>query len=185
MNDAKLAYDTTHCECLSLVRAMLLLDTTWTVLDLPSPLIKTRLSGSENFWTWQENLAAGDNVCPNLSSTSSPARIYRASNSWRFIATKSDRSQSNANQRLHTRTHHYHLCPSENAEATVLYMQDYAVLNDNEGTEIPALHAIVTLTDIKHDKRQITLLKIIYDPAKDSYFRQASSIVGLPGFVLY
>lgn len=37
-----------------------------------------------------------------------------------------------------------------------MYMQDYDVLDDGGGIEIPILHAIVTNTDTKHDKPPIT-----------------------------
>lgn len=37
-----------------------------------------------------------------------------------------------------------------------MYMQEYGVLNYNDGIGLPAVHAIATSTDFAHDKRPIT-----------------------------
>lgn len=41
-------------------------------------------------------------------------------------------------------------------------MQDYNVLNDRKGIEMPAVYDIATSTDTEHDKHQITAQKFIH-----------------------
>lgn len=69
--------------------------------------------------------------------------------------------------------------PSEKGEAKVMYVQDYNELNDNKGIGLPAVHAIVTSMDTKYDEHSITAQKVIQNQARDSYYRQSSSAVGL------
>lgn len=59
-------------------------------------------------------------------------------------------------------------------------MQDYNVLNDDGGIEIPELYAIATSTDTDHDKRLIAVQEFIQEQTNDSYCHLASSRVGLP-----
>lgn len=65
-----------------------------------------------------------------------------------------------------------------------MYMQDYDVYNDREGIGPPAVFATATSNETKHDKHPITAQEFTHKEVKDSYYRQASSIIGLPGSTL-
>lgn len=58
--------------------------------------------------------------------------------------------------------------------------QDYDVLNDRKGIDIPVVHAMATWTNMEYDKRPITAQEFIYQQSKDSYCRQASDTFPLP-----
>lgn len=62
-----------------------------------------------------------------------------------------------------------------------MYKQNYDVLNDKEDIEILELYVTGTSTDPQHHKCAKTAQELIHEPAKDSYFRQASYTVGLLG----
>lgn len=62
---------------------------------------------------------------------------------------------------------------------TVMYIQDYDVLNDKEGIGIPEVYDIATSTDTQHYTRLITGQEYIHEQPKDSYCRKAKSTVEL------
>lgn len=55
-----------------------------------------------------------------------------------------------------------------------MYMQDKNVLNDKEGIEVPAVHAMATSTEHGHDRHSITVNYFIHEQTKDSDCSQAS-----------
>lgn len=105
---------------------------------------------------------------------------YETTSMGRILAIEYYRNRSNADRRRNTGSWYYHLHPHRKGEARIIYMQDYEVLNDKESTGIPAVYAIATLTDTRHDKYPITAQKFIHEQVRDLYCLQPSSTVGLP-----
>lgn len=62
-----------------------------------------------------------------------------------------------------------------------MYMQDYRVINDDKGTELPEILTIATSTESEYDRPSLTTHDLVQEQAKDSYCPQASPTVGLPG----
>lgn len=67
----------------------------------------------------------------------------------------------------------------EKGEARLTYIQGYDVSNDKKEIRIPEVYLAATSTDTEQHKRPKTAQEFVHKEAKESYFCQASSTVGL------
>lgn len=63
----------------------------------------------------------------------------------------------------------------------MIYMHDNDKNTDFEGAGLPAVYTVSTSTNPKHDERQIIATDFVHEHGKESYCRQVSCTVGVPG----
>lgn len=92
----------------------------------------------------------------------------KASNSWRSIPTRQYLNQADRSRTKYWYSTSLPKSPQKK-KRRVMSIQDYDVLNNNEGIGFHALHAIATSKDTKHDKRLTSTREFIQEQANYSY----------------